>query len=387
MAWADFFLAQQKKREESHRNRSIKKFEKADGAILSYDTKTLINFSSNNYLGLSTHPHVIQKSQLFLKTYGAGAMASRIVCGSWPYHQETEQKLAKSIGKEDALLFCSGFQANLTVLPALADRQTLILSDRYNHNSLLQGAKLSHAKCLRYNHNDLQHLKRLLTQYTTSFQRVLIVSESFFGMDGDQADLDGLSQLAKEFKALLYVDDSHAFGVLGPNGMGLAANREDVDIVMGAFGKAAGCFGGFIAGSHILKQHLVNQCSGVMFSTALPPAMVGAIAGALDMIPNLNKEREVIQNLSLFLRNEIRKLGYDVGIAKNHVIPVLIGEDEKACSLSTFLETQGILALPIRPPTVPEGTARLRLSLSSAHTTFHIEKLLEALCVWKTLKN
>jgi 8-amino-7-oxononanoate synthase len=340
--------------------------------------QTLLNFCHNDYLGLSKHPALIQGAQDAIQQYGTGATASRLVAGTYPIHQQVERDLAAACEREAALLFNSGFQANATILPLLVDKQSLVLCDRLVHNSILQGILSSKAKLIRYSHNKLDQLEVLL-QKNQSYNRILIASETLFSMDGDRSDVDRLVELSQQYNAILYLDDAHAIGVLGENGMGLASHRPEIDIVIGTFGKAFGSAGAYVLCSQMMREYLINFCPGFIYTTGLAPGIVGAIAAALDLIPTLNAERQYLFQMANDLRSHLHSLGFSTGNSDSHIIPILLGDEAKTLRLSHWLRQHQILATAIRPPTVAAGTARIRLALSSAHTPAQIHGLIECL--------
>ncbi|MDR3527123.1 MAG: 8-amino-7-oxononanoate synthase [Rhizomicrobium sp.] len=333
--------------------------------------RDFVNLASNDYLGLSRHPALIQAAQAYAEAFGSGSTASRLVTGNHPAYAAIEERIATGKGKEAALLLASGYQTNLTVIAALADkavvkRPVTILADRLVHHSILQGAVLSGARLQRFGHNDLYHLETLLQARRGEF--VLIASESVFGMDGDRADLAALGELATRYGAMLYIDEAHATGVLGKDGFGLVADCPlAVDVAMGTFGKALGSFGSYIACSKLLRDYLVQRCGGLIYSTALPPPVLGSIAAALELLPNLVSDRAGLLELAEALRTALRGQGWDCGASTTQIIPVLVGAEAAVLELAARLEAEGFLVAAIRPPTVPAGTARLRLSLSAAH--------------------
>ncbi len=339
-----------------------------------------VNLASNDYLGLSRHPALIQAAQAYAVRFGTGSTASRLITGNHPAHRDIENRLAAGKGKEAALLLASGYQTNLTVIAALADKTVLkrpvtILADRLAHHSILQGAVLSGARSLRFGHNDLDHLETLLRARQGDF--LLIASESVFGMDGDRADLAALGELAARYQAMLYIDEAHATGVFGKNGFGLAADcPQGVDVAMGTFGKALGSFGSYIACSQGLCDYLVQRCGGLIYSTALPPPVLGSMAAALELLPNLDRERAALLSLAETLRRALRAQGWDCGASTTQIIPVIVGAEEAVLHLAARLEGEGFLVAAIRPPTVPAGTARLRLSLSATHVPEDITRLI-----------
>ncbi len=351
-----------------------------DAVHVLQEGRSLLNFSNNDYLGLSKHPALIQMAQEYISQYGTGATASRLVTGTYNIHEQVEQQLAAACGREASLLFSSGFQANSTILPSLVDRQSLVLGDRLVHNSILQGVLSSKAKLIRYHHNDLDHLKNLLQKSRQqSYNRILIASETIFSMDGDISDIDKLVQLTRQYDAILYIDDAHAVGVMGTNGMGLASYRPDIDVVIGTFGKAFGSAGAYVTCSSLIRDYLINFCPGFIYTTGLPPGTVGAIAAALTLIPTLNLERQYLAQTAASLRSQLHQIGFDTGASRSHIIPLMIGDEAKTLRLAQWLKEHGMLAIAIRPPTVAPGTARIRLALSSAHTSNQISDLMSCL--------
>ena len=345
------------------------------------DGKTLLNFASNDYLGLSQHPSLIARAIDYAQAYGAGVTASRLITGNAPLYGRIESLLAAGKGTETALVMNGGYAANLTVLAALADRDVIgkpvtILADRLCHHSLLQGAKLAEARLIRFQHNDLTHLETLLRTHATKNEHIIIVTESVFGMDGDCADVVTLGTLARRYGALLYVDEAHATGVVGPSGFGLCAGLDSVDVAMGTFGKALGGFGAYIACDTILRDYLIQRCGGLIYSTALPPSVLGTMEAALELVPNLQPERNHLQKESARLRDALRTQGWNCGTSTTHIIPIILGTEDAALTLAESLHQDGILVAAIRPPTVPRGTSRLRLSLSAAHTSEAIDSLI-----------
>jgi 8-amino-7-oxononanoate synthase len=385
----DPYRAYCEQRQAAHQFRRLVASEILPEGRVRRDGVSLINFASNDYLGLSQHPLLIERARECAARYGAGSTASRLITGNNPLHERIEAKLAAGKGTEAALVLASGYQANLTVLAALADsgvvgRPVTILADRLSHNSLLQGGLLGGAvgdtKLLRFHHNDAAHLEILLRQQAEKNAQAIIVTESVFGMDGDCADLDALTTLAETYQAMLYVDEAHATGLYGPSGFGFcAAHKGRVDIAMGTFGKALGSFGAYIACSAAIRDYLVQRCGGLIYSTALPPMVLGAIDAALDLLPQLDHERAHLAAMAARLRKALQAQGWNCGASATHIIPVILGDEEAATNLSDHLREHGILAPAIRPPTVPRGTSRLRLSLSAAHKDDDIDHLIAAM--------
>ena len=371
----------------ANRLRRLRPWHWRNGAFHNAAGRALIDASSNDYLGLSQHPLVKARAADWAGRHGAGAPASRLVTGTRDITLAVEQRLADFKRCEAALLFSTGFQANATVIPALATvpertqsaGSAAIFSDEFNHASIVQGCRLARATTQVFRHNDLDHLDQLLGQ---TAGRKLIVTESVFSMDGDRADLPALVQLAERHGAALYVDEAHATGVLGPQGRGLAAQCAQsgggVDVVMGTLGKAFGAFGAYIAGSRALIDYLVNRCPGFIYTTALPPAVLGAVDAALDLVPGMDQERAQLSQNSQRLRDALAHRNYDTLGSSTQIIPAVIGGEADALAAAQRLENAGILTIAIRPPTVPEGTSRLRLTLHSSLDEEGMQRLLDA---------
>jgi len=378
-----FVDAELSRRKAKNRLRRLRSIQPEGPVHVRIDGRCLLNFCSNDYLGLSKHPLVLQRSMEFLQSQGAGATASRLICGNYECIEQIEKKIAELKGIESALILASGFQANLTVLPAIADQESLILSDQFNHNSLILGSRLARCRVAVYRHNDMAHLEQLLEENLSGMgSRTVIVTESVFSMDGDICNMDALEFLAEKYDALLMIDDAHATGVMGAKGMGLTCGRK-ADVVIGTFGKAAGSFGAYLACSEKIKDYMINCCAGIIYSTALPPPVIGAIDAALDLIPSMDKEREFLRLNADYLRSILNKMGYNTGDSSTQIVPVIIGKEEDALSLSHWLDQNGILVVAIRPPTVPEGKSRIRISLSAMHSRSNVDQLLDAMKTWQ----
>ncbi|WP_442679906.1 aminotransferase class I/II-fold pyridoxal phosphate-dependent enzyme [Sphingomonas sp. ASY06-1R] len=363
-----------------HERRTLRVSAPAGDARLVRDGATLIDFSSNDYLGLSAHPLLAERAAEWAKRLGAGAGASRLVTGTREAHLALERKIAAFKHSEAALLFPSGWHCNAAVLAALlkAAPDALLFSDRLNHASLHAGAA-GHRQ-LRFRHNDLDHLEALLAAHNDHAGPRLIVTESVFSMDGDRVDLARLSAIARAHDAFLYLDEAHATGVLGPEGRGLsAALPGSVDLVMGTFSKALGCFGAYVAGSQLLIDYLVNTCGGFIFSTAPPPAMLGAIDAALDLVPGMTAERARLAGLGDLLRARLQTAGIDTGASATQIVPAIIGDAAAALALADAVAAKGMLAAAIRPPTVPSGTSRLRIALHATHKDDDVARLADAI--------
>ncbi|MDX1585096.1 MAG: aminotransferase class I/II-fold pyridoxal phosphate-dependent enzyme, partial [Balneolaceae bacterium] len=249
--------------------------------------------------------------------------------------------------------------------------------------SLLQGSLLSRGDFRRFDHNDMDHLEKLLQDAQGDYERILIVTETVFSMDGDRSNVEAISLLAEQYQSLLFVDDAHAVGVWGERGRGLAAGVPGIDILLGTCGKAFGSFGSYVCCTNRMKEYLVNYCPGFIYTTALPPAVLGAIDAAVDLIPRMDNERIKYHKTILRVRNQLQKMGFDTGTSTTQIIPIILGDEESTLSLSQFLEENGVMAVAIRPPTVPEKSSRIRITLSAGHTEKHINHLLNTLEKWK----
>ncbi|WP_298352130.1 8-amino-7-oxononanoate synthase [Rhodoblastus sp.] len=349
------------------------------------DGRALTNFASNDYLGLSQHPALIEAACSYTKRYGAGVAASRLVTGENPEFAALEARMAAAKNQPAALIMAAGYQTNLTALAALAEpemarRPVSILADRLAHHSLLQGALLSGARLMRFRHNDCDHLESLLRSRARKGDYCVIVTESVFGMDGDLADLARIGALARDFGALLYVDEAHATGVFGARGYGLCEDfPELVDVAMGTFGKALGGFGSYLACDADIRDFLVQRCGGFIYSTGLPPAVLGAIDAALALVPQMARERERLLSRAEVFRATLRAQGWNCGASASQIVPVIVGGEAETVALAAELERRGFWVAAIRPPTVPQGSSRLRISLSAVHTEEDLDALVAAL--------
>ncbi len=369
--------------EGANRRRVLRDVTRLPGAKIKIgDGPVLLDFCSNDYLGLSFRPELINKTCESAAAHGTGAGASRLVAGNLAAFSAIEKKLAQGKGSAAALVFVSGVQANLTILPALLDEKTLgaaplVYADRLNHASLLQGCIAAGVRQNRFKHNDFTHLEELLERDKNLNRPRFIVTESVFSMDGDCADIARLQALAAKYAAFLYIDEAHATGVLGANGFGLAHGLGNA-LVMGTFSKGLGGFGAYAACSTALRDYLVNRCGGVIYATALPPAVLGAMQAALDLIPSLEAERAHVQALAAALRAKLQAAGFDTCGSTTQIVPMMLGDEARALAVAAGLEGAGFLAAAIRPPTVPAGTSRIRFTLSAAHTLEEVAALAEA---------
>ena len=373
---------------EKNLRRHLKVIEPETAGKIKVDGKIYLNFASNDYLGLKHHPKLIQESTNWAQKYGAGSGASRLVTGNYPLFQEVETKIAKLKGTEAALIMASGYQANGAVLQALFDKtilkqSPLVVSDRLNHASMHFGCAAANVRQKRFRHLDAGHALELLNPPACKAPKFLL-TETVFSMDGDIAPITELMLAARQTKAMLVVDDAHGFGVLGESGKGLATGA---DLTIGTFSKALGSFGAYVAGSQTMIDFLTQRCGGLIYSTALPPATLGAINAGLDLLPSLEDERQRVANHAKRFREEIASLskesGWSTGQSETQIVPLIIGEAKQALEISEKLKDQGFWVTAIRPPTVPDGTARLRFAFTSSHTDEDIDKLIKALKAYK----
>jgi 8-amino-7-oxononanoate synthase len=351
------------------------------GAEVLAEGRRLINFSSNDYLGLACHPEVTAALRRGASRYGTGAGASHLVCGHSRAHQALEEALANFTGRERALLFSTGYMANLGAVSALAGRGDTVFEDRLNHASLLDGALLSGARLRRYPHADLEALRRQLAACRS--RNRLIVSDGVFSMDGDVTPAAELAALARAGDAWLMIDDAHGLGVLGAQGGGTleqcGLGQDEAPVLVGTLGKAFGTFGAFVAGGAELIEFLIQRARSYIYTTALPPAVAEAARAALRLAREESWRREHLARLVARFRAGAEPLGLGLAASTTPIQPVLLGDNEVAARAGMALLEAGFLVGAIRPPTVPAGTARLRITLSAAHSEAQVDRLLEAL--------
>ena len=348
------------------------------GRIL-LDGCEVILLGSNNYLGLSVHPVVIEAAATAVQTYGTGASASRLMSGNCHLHAELESKIAKAKGTEASLVFGSGYLANIGIIPVLAGDGDLILSDALNHASIIDGCRLSQATKQIYRHCDIEHLESLLAQ-STKFRRRLIVTDGVFSMDGDIAPLPEICALAERYDATVMVDDAHSFGILGKTGGGTTEHfgLENRGVIqMGTLSKAIGGLGGYVAGSAVLIDFLINRARSFIFTTGLPPATLAGASAAIDVIRSTPELRQRLLSNALLLKNALLERGFQLLPSRTPILPLMLGAVEVATEFAEALFSHGVYAPAIRPPTVPEGTSRLRLSVMASHTTEDLEAAVE----------
>lgn len=354
------------------------------GKTLQTEGRAMLNLSSNDYLGLATDEALRME---FLQTltpenFLPSASSARLLTGNFPAHEALEQELAHRFGRESALVFNSGYHMNLGILPAVCDARSLILADKLVHASLIDGIRLSGARCIRFRHNHYDQLEQLLERHHRDYERIVVVTESLFSMDGDEADLRRLVALKHRYpNVLLYVDEAHAIGVRGPHGLGCAEEQgclADIDFLCGTFGKALASVGGYIVCSQLVRDYLVNRMRPFIFTTALPPVNLQWTLFLFRQLDRWSEARAHLQRLSNRLATALRERGYDCP-STSHILPLTVGESEAAVRKALELQRNGFYVLPVRPPTVPEGTSRLRLSLTAALTDEEIDRLIAAL--------
>lgn len=349
--------------------RTIRNFENKDEKFVYFDGEKLLNLSSNNYLGFADNVKITKE---FLEDCGYdfsfGSASSRLLTGTLPVYKELEDTISNLFKTEKTLLFNTGYQANVGINSSIAGKNDVIFSDKLNHASIIDGLKLSEGKFFRYPHNDMEALEKLLIRERNNYNNAVIVSESVFSMDGDIADIKKLVEFKKKYNCILIIDEAHAFGVFGEKGLGVSETLQvtkDIDLIIATFGKSIGSMGAFVSGKKVLIDYLINKARSFIFSTALPPINIAFSKWIIDKkLPQTYEKRM-----------KMLSIGNQMG-SESHIIPIIIGENDKTVEVCDVLFKNGYFTLPIRPPTVPVGTSRLRLSL----TTEIEEKDLDKLC-------
>ncbi len=340
----------------------------------------MLNLSSNDYLGLASDSEL--QAAFFrstdLETARLSASSSRLLCGNFSSHEKLEQQLATLFGAESALLFNSGYHANIGILPAICDKQTIILADKLVHASIIDGIRLSNATSVRFRHNDYEHLENLIKKYAEQCQRIVVVTESVFSMDGDLADLPLLAALKHRYpNVLLYVDEAHAVGVRGENGLGVAEETNtlgEIDFLVGTFGKAVASMGAYVICKNEIRDYLINTMRSFIFSTALPPFLCDWTTFVLKNLPAQNAKRQHLQMISARMKEIVEKTGIACP-SQSNIVPFVVGCSKKAVEIAEELQQHGFYALAVRPPTVPEGSARIRFSLTANMDFSDVERL------------
>ncbi len=341
-----------------------------------------LNFACNDYLCLSQNQELITATQRFIAEHGVGATASRLLGGNHQYHIDLERQISSMYNKEAALLFPSGFQCNYSAISSLFNSKLddyVLLSDQLNHSSINSGIIASKSRFLRYRHLDYDHLEELLQKYPNATK--IILSETLFSMDGDILDLNIIHALSQKYNAYLYLDEAHAIGVIGENGLGLSENNPNAaNFIVATFGKALGSGGAFITMDQNACNYMINRSHGFIYSTAITPMQVGAAAHALKMLQTMAQQRHHLAALSQYTIKALQENGFNTGKSCSHIIPIIIGSDEQTIAIHQQLLHHGIVVSAVRPPTVPASSARLRISLNTSHTRENIDYLISVLC-------
>lgn len=355
------------------------------GKWITIQDRTMLNLASNDYLGLAADLNLREEFLDTLKIERAlfSSSSSRLLTGNFAEYEQFENSLSIAFGRA-ALLFNSGYHMNIGILPALCDSKTVILADKLVHASMIDGIRLSNAQYVRYRHNDLQHLEQLLQKYHQDEQveRIIVVTESIFSMDGDETDLAALAQLKQRFaKTMLYVDEAHAIGVRGEQGLGCAEQYgvlDQIDFLVGTFGKAIASVGGYIICDSIIRDYLINKMRPLIFSTALPPISMAWSDFIFNKVLSMQQQRQHLAEISQYLQQAVIAKGFS-SPSSSHIIPVIVGESNAAIEKARYVQQQGFYAMPVRPPTVPQNSSRLRISLTSMVQKAELEKLVECL--------
>ena len=364
-----FLLNALKKTDQEGLYRTLQSLETAQAPVVVVGGKRVIQFSSNNYLGLANHPALKRAAQEAIERYGVGTGASRLIAGNLELYEQLEKNLAQFKGTEAAIVFPTGYQTNVGTIAALMGEKDLIFSDALNHASIVDGCRLCGAKIIIYPHRDLDALEQLIKTVSQAKNR-MIITDGVFSVDGTIAPLPGLVELAKRYRCWLMVDEAHATGVLGNRGRGTTEHfgvEHGVDIHMGTFSKALGSLGGYVAGSKNLIDFLINKSRSLIYTTGLPPAVLAVNCAALDLVENGLGLRKALWERVVFFRNELNKLGFNTFSSEAQIIPVIIGDPVKTMEVFQYLFSRGVLAYGVRPPTVPEGLSRIRIAVMANH--------------------
>ena len=361
--------------------RRLRDVETPPDPIVRVDGRDVLLFCSNNYLGLANDARVKRAAIACLETYGVSSAASRLISGNTTQHRKLEADLARALHTEAALVYPTGYAANLGVIPTLVGPKDIIFSDSLNHRSLIDACRLSRAAVVLYDHADADDLANKMREHKAGRRR-LIMTDGVFSMDGDLAPLDRLAELSREHNAILMVDDAHATGIFGATGAGTTEHfgvRDEVDVIVTSASKGLGTFGGVVAGKQELIDLLINRSPAFIFTSAIPPDICAATSEALAVLDAEPERRATLLAHATVVRDSLSELGYDTCGSQSHIIPILTGDPAETLAAADFLIDQGVFVLGIRPPTVPDGRSRLRISLMSTHTDGHIESLLAAL--------
>lgn len=360
--------------------RSLPQVEQIGNRVVK-DGREMLNLSSNDYLGIADRMDFREEflSDLTAKNFRATSSSSRLLTGNFPSYDRLEKRLCELYHRDAALIFNSGYHANIGILPAITDSHTLILADKLVHASIVDGINLSKAKCIRYRHNRYDQLTDLLEKSYSEYEQIIVVTESIFSMDGDRSDLLRLTALKKQYPSImLYVDEAHAVGVCGQQGLGCCEELgiiPDIDFLVGTFGKALASAGAFVICSQTMKSYLINTMRSLIFTTALPPVVLDWSLFVLNKVVGMQQEREYLQRISRQVQCAVEAHNNGI-VSESHIVPFLCGSAEKAVNTAIQMQRKGFYLLPVRPPTVPEGTSRLRISLNAGCTPAEIDTLI-----------
>jgi len=371
-----------KKREKNNLLRTLKPATSRGGGLRSSGGREYIDLSSNDYLGFTTHPKLKQASKEAVERLGVGSSASRLLSGDSDIYHKLEEKTAQFKGKERALIFNSGYQANVGVISAFYSRGDVIFSDKLNHASIIDGIVLSGAKFFRFPHSDSSHLEQLLKEQRHKFKQALIITESVFSMEGDKPALGELVSLKEKYNCKLMVDEAHATGIFGKNGAGVVEEEGlvgKIDLIIGTFSKALGSFGGYVACSKGAVDYLINTARSFIYSTALPPSVIAVNLASLELVEEEPERRRDLINNADYFRKRLEDLGFKIR-GSSQIVPLIVSDNQKTIKASQELQRKGYWVLPIRAPTVPRGESRLRFSLNYHHSKEILEKLIKDLC-------
>ena len=370
------FLA---KREEEGLLRHLEPVSDRKGGRIRIGAREFMDFSSNDYLGLSGHPRLIEAARRALDRFGASSSASRLLSGDLEIHHQLEERVARFKNKDSALIFNSGYQANVGIISSLYGEGDLILSDRLNHASIIDGILLSGARSFRFRHNDPCHLEDILRKERGRYKKALIVTESLFSMDGDRTDLSALADLKERYGCEIMVDEAHATGIYGMNGSGVVEEEglsDRIDLIMGTFSKALGSFGAYLAAPKGVIDYLINTCRSFIYSTSLPPSVIAADIASLDLVKEEPERRKTLLDNAAYFRDALREKGFTVK-GSSQIVPLVVGDNFKVQEIARSLQDRGYWVLPIRPPTVPQGEARLRFSITYNHDRDILKRLID----------
>ncbi len=383
LQWEQEIKGELARLEELSQNRRLVTTEFAVQPWLIKNGKNMLNLASNDYLGFAGDERLKNAMVDAVRTYGAGSTASRLIVGNHLLYKQTETELVNWKKAEAGLIINSGYTANLGIVSALVGRGDYVFSDKLNHASIIDGILLSRSKNQRYRHNDLEHLETLLRQAPIE-KRKLIVTDSLFSMDGDFANLSGLVQLKEKYNAILMVDEAHSSGIYGENGEGYARQLNldhRIDIQMGTFSKALGSFGAYVVGKKWLIDYLTNKMRSFIYTTALPPAILGSAKAAIKLVQVESERRVLLKEHASYVRNALGDSGFNLCGSESQIIPIMIGKNDKTMEFAAALQEEGIAAIPVRPPTVPENEARIRFTVTALHQKEDLDWALERIVV------